>query len=362
MTNTAKDLLVGLNAVKKRLADGSVTTYYYAWRGKDAPRVHGEYGSAEFIRNFRKANGLAPLEGPTIDHLISDYREDELPTLGSSTQADYERHLKRISSRFGKMTLKSAQTKAARKKFLAFRAKVAAKHGDSEADYCWTVLRRLIYWAIDDSEYDMSVNRASRGGKLKQGGSRNEIVWTPDDVAAFDREAPLHLRQALRLLLFTGLRRESAVKVPWTAYKHGEIHWRPSKGVRYNRKILIPVYEMPLLGKLLDDMPKRATTIITSSVRIARQDNMRRPYTPDGFSTSCDAVRARAGITRVTLHDTRGTFVSHAKKLGWDVHKIARTTGWSTKAAEKMIDIYGARLHQQDVDLEACWELLRTGT
>ena len=45
--------LKGLNSVSKVLADGSVVTYYYAWKG--GPRLKGEFGTAEFIASYHEA-------------------------------------------------------------------------------------------------------------------------------------------------------------------------------------------------------------------------------------------------------------------------------------------------------------------
>ena len=45
--------LKGLNSKTKRLADGSVVTYYYAW--KAGPRLKGKLGSAEFIGSYHEA-------------------------------------------------------------------------------------------------------------------------------------------------------------------------------------------------------------------------------------------------------------------------------------------------------------------
>jgi hypothetical protein len=46
---------MSINAVPRRLADGTVKTYYYAWQGKDAPRLKGELGSPEFIASYKRA-------------------------------------------------------------------------------------------------------------------------------------------------------------------------------------------------------------------------------------------------------------------------------------------------------------------
>ena len=44
--------LKGLNQLTKRLADGSLKTYWYAWKG--GPALNGEPGSPEFIASYHK--------------------------------------------------------------------------------------------------------------------------------------------------------------------------------------------------------------------------------------------------------------------------------------------------------------------
>ena len=45
--------LKGINSVRKKRADGSVETYYYAWKG--GARIRGELGSPEFIASYNEA-------------------------------------------------------------------------------------------------------------------------------------------------------------------------------------------------------------------------------------------------------------------------------------------------------------------
>jgi hypothetical protein len=45
--------LKGLNRVRKRLADGRVVVYWYAW--KSGPRLPGKPGSPEFVDAYNKA-------------------------------------------------------------------------------------------------------------------------------------------------------------------------------------------------------------------------------------------------------------------------------------------------------------------
>ena len=45
--------LKGINVVRKRLADGSLRVYHYAWKG--GPALRGEPGTPEFIAGYNEA-------------------------------------------------------------------------------------------------------------------------------------------------------------------------------------------------------------------------------------------------------------------------------------------------------------------
>ena len=45
--------LKGINSVRKRLADGTFRTYWYAWKG--GPSLSGEPGTPEFVASYNEA-------------------------------------------------------------------------------------------------------------------------------------------------------------------------------------------------------------------------------------------------------------------------------------------------------------------
>jgi hypothetical protein len=45
--------LKGINGLTKKLADGTVKTYWYAWKG--GPRIDAEPGTPDFIRLYSEA-------------------------------------------------------------------------------------------------------------------------------------------------------------------------------------------------------------------------------------------------------------------------------------------------------------------
>ncbi len=68
--------LKGLHKVRRKLADGSFRTHYYAWRG--GPRVEGKPGTPEFIASYNAA--VSARKTPVKDSfaaLVARYRQSQ---------------------------------------------------------------------------------------------------------------------------------------------------------------------------------------------------------------------------------------------------------------------------------------------
>ena len=62
--------LKGLASARKKMADGSVRTYWYAWRG--GPRIDAEPGSAAFMAEYTRHVSAKPalVQAGTVAELI----------------------------------------------------------------------------------------------------------------------------------------------------------------------------------------------------------------------------------------------------------------------------------------------------
>jgi hypothetical protein len=182
----ARIRLKGLNSRRKKLADGSFVTYWYAWKG--GPRLQGELGSPEFIASYHEAvtaKKAAPVG--TLLSLIQAYQGSaEFSDLRERTRRDYVKQITLIEKRFGDFPLKALSSQGARAVFLSWRDELARK-SPRQADYAWTVLARVLSWSKNRGL--TSHNPCERGGRLYRG-SRAENVWTAEDEAAFYHSAP----------------------------------------------------------------------------------------------------------------------------------------------------------------------------
>jgi hypothetical protein len=198
--------LKGINWKRKRLADGSVKTYYWAWKG--GPPLRGEPGTPEFVHSYNEAiatKAAAP-QGMLLSVLQAYQASGEFNGLAARTRADYVEKIKIIEAKFGDFPLSGLTDRRTRGIFLAWRDELAAK-SRRQADYAWQVLARILSWGHNRGL--VLANPCARGGRLYRG-SRVDKIWTPDDEAAFLKSARAHLHLPLLLALWRPAARRPA--------------------------------------------------------------------------------------------------------------------------------------------------------
>jgi integrase len=283
----------GLNWSKSKLADGTVKTYWYAWRG--GPRLVGQPGSPEFIASYNAeiVKKKATPEGRLLALMQAYQRSQDFLKLRERTRDDYVKQIEKIEQKFGDCPIKALADSRIRGIFLDWRDELALR-SKRQADYAWTGLARILSWAKDRGK--INVNPCERGGRVYDG-TRVDFVWSHDDERAFLASAPPHLHLPLLLALWTGQRQGDLLRLPWSAYDGKNIKLRQSKT---GERVLIPA-GAPLKA-MLDATPRRSLIVLVNS------DG--RPWTADGFRASFFKARDAAGIEGVTFNDLRGTAVT----------------------------------------------------
>lgn len=315
--------LKGLNSVRKRLSDGTVRTYWYAWKG--GPKLDGEPGSPEFIASYNRAVGArraAP--AGTLQSLIQAYQlSAEFDALAPRSRADYKKLIRVIEAEFGDFPLSALEDRRTRGEFMAWRDRRAAR-SRRQADYAFAVLARILSWALDRGK--IAVNPCERAGRVYRS-KRVESIWTDQDEAGFLAKAPAHLHLALLLALWTGQRQGDLLRLPWGAYDGQRIRLRQSKT---GARVCIPVGGP--LKAALDTAKKRAVTVLATEYGTS--------WTESGFRASWRKACARAGVIGVTFHDLRGTAVTRLAEAGCTEAEIATITGHSLKDVGAILDAY----------------------
>jgi hypothetical protein len=136
--------LKGINSVRKTLADGSVKTFYYAW--KSGPSVRGKPGSPEFVSSYNEAVARkVVVPSGTLLNLLQQYQaSSDFTDLADSTRRSYIALIKRIEKKFSDFPLSALTDRRTRGIFKAWRDAIAATSGRRQADYTWTVLARVL--------------------------------------------------------------------------------------------------------------------------------------------------------------------------------------------------------------------------
>jgi integrase len=313
--------LKGLNSTRKRLADGTETRYWYAWKG--GPRIEGQPGTPEFMASYHAA--VTARSRQVEDTLLSVMRafqaSDAFTSLKDSTRRDYIRYIKLIEADFADFPLEGLTDRRARGELLSWRDRLAVR-SRRQADYAWSVLARIFSWALDRGL--VAANPCERGGRLYRV-RRTDNVWTDADEAAFLARAPAHLHLPLLMALWTGQRQGDLLRLPWAAYDGSTIRLTQGKT---GTRIVVPVGEP--LREALDAMPRRATTILANSEGTT--------WTSDGFRASWRKAVAASGITGLTFHDLRGTAVSRLALAGCSEAEIATLTGHALTNVRSILD------------------------
>ncbi len=264
----------------------------------------------------------------TVKNLIWRYKQSpEYARLSPRSRSDYAQQLDRIELKFGPLSLRAMAAREITRHIWTWRDSMAK--APRRADYAIQVLKALLSWGVKRGLIDH--NRAAGVGRL-YASDRRESTWSDDQVAAFMASASEPLRRALILALETGQRQGDLLVLPWTAVQGGLIKLRQHKtGAR------VAVSISADLQKVLDAAPRgRAVTILT------RPDGL--PWDPkgNGFRAAWrDACKA-AGVSGVTFHDLRGTFVTRSLSKGWTTQEVAMSTGHSLRDLASL-DTYADR-------------------
>jgi integrase len=303
--------LKGINSKQKRLVDGSLKTYYYAWKG--GPPLRGDPGSPEFVASYNAAvaQKVTPPTGVLLA-LLFRFQESAEFQFGISprTRRDYIKQLKRIERDFGDFPIKALDDPRARSEFLDWRDQLA-KTSLRQADYAYATLSRILSWAHNRGL--IAKNPCAKGGKLYHGTRVNKI-WDDEDVARFLQTAPPYLRLAMLLAINTGQRQGDLLRLPWRAYNGAEIKLRQRKTGQY-----VPIPVADALKAALDAASRQSPIMLTNSEG--------KPWSESGFQGAWGKATMRAGIRGLTFHDLRGTAVVTLARAGCNEVEIYSITG-----------------------------------
>lgn len=354
-----------------------------AWRGKGAPNIGtyaGDTWAEAEARERADEAGLSRRYGEarehktdtgTLDGVLTYYEQSgEFKRLSASKRREVERIMKSMRAdtlklERGECKLRAFPTaalgaKRSRSIFKAWRDDVCETRGPQAADARVEALRRALNVAMSDGVAD--ANPLAKLGKVANP-DRADLIWETEHQAAYfgwiakeririEREAKsdVAMRQnkpkmlarlaagedALIVALWTGMRREDVSLFDSRWVQGRGVVYTASKGARRAktagkkpRITVVPI--LPPLQAVLDRRfaNGRKGWLITSS-RKAR-------YTPHALGAIVGEIASEAGVDR-TLHDAKGTFVTHMLTHCPDLSRleIARMVDWSEDDVERI--------------------------
>jgi integrase len=319
---------IDLKGIAKVKAKGR--TFYYAWRG--GPRLTGEPGSSQFIVSYNEAIEQRRMPDKNrFRFVIADYKSSgDYKKLAESTRNQWGPWLDRIGQYFGELRIAQFdRPEKIRPVIRRWRSQYAET--PRTADYAMQVLSRVLAHAV---ELGSIAGNPCEGIKRLYNNDRSEIIWTDSDLSRIKQTCSAEIVHAIDLAGHTGLRLGDLVRVSWSHVGDEAIVLTTGKS-SHRREAIIPLYDA--LRDVLAQIPKRATTILTSSKR--------RPWTVDGFGSSFNKAKIDASMSDRDLHfnDLRGTAATKFYIAGFSMREIAETLAWEEDSVEKIIRRYVGR-------------------
>lgn len=316
--------LKGIKRVRAKLADGTRIEYHFIqgakgsrfWKTGDSP-----VGSPEYVAAYQAAKH-PPRSGSTFGDVLTDYLDsNEFQRLAPRTKADYRLWVDRIRAKFGDAPLGAFERPAIRGVAMKWRDKWTGK----QAQYAWTVLRRVVSWAYDRGK--ITQHHLRGGGGLYES-DRADIIWTEPEVEAVEVAAPAHIARALRAAVETGLRPGDLVRLSKAHVIGRRIQIRTAK-----KKRMASVPVTPKMAELIDSAP--GLLILT--------DKDGKPWEPKRLAHAVTYWRDRLEIRKdLRFYDARGSACTRLVLAGATLSEVAAIMAWSVPTAARMIEVYAA--------------------
>lgn len=357
--------------------------HWYAWRGRGAPLIARFEGKtrADVIAQERSvagakkiADGYAQAAHPKLDTTtlsgVLDAWEASahFRRRSDSTKRRERGPLEKIrTSPLGGMPVRLLAARSAKQEIRAWLTKIAKKHPRA-ADTRKDILSKALNWAV--AEGLCSANPV-KGIEDFAFADRSDIIWLKEDIAAFENAARAARRNllkegapepntrpaimlALLLACYSGLRREDLCNLAWRDVGPKALTVRPLKSTRRRKTAgkkapaVVVIPRTPDLDAVLSELKNSSGDanpwVLTNS--------RGKKWTPSGLTSSFIKIRDEAKVVHQpehgssdvpipkTLHDARGTFVTHMRMLGFTMDQVAEMVGWETADVDRVAKRY----------------------
>ena len=333
--------LKGVHRAAKRLADGRLVQYHYAWRG--GPRFWVStsgirVGSMAYIDAYREvcaAHAARHCTKGTFQEVIDAFvASGTFADLGERTRHD---HLKNIANpqgieqKFGTYPIATFNDPRIRHRVNKWRDGFSKGTGDNMI----ATLQRIVSYGHEEGligyHHLLRIKRRTTS-------NRADIIWLPDEVDTFVAGAPEYIGRILIVAVETGFRPGDLCVLDRSHFEpipgsNGRILLRTKKSGQ-RKFAAVPVSER--LARLLAELPPEQSRII-----VWQQG---KPYkTARKLGQLVSRWRDELGLRKnLRLYDARGTAVTRLVRAGCSLAELAGHMGWSLQHASQMLERYAA--------------------
>lgn len=281
-------------------------------------RIHGEYGSPEFMRAYHAAAmgevipAAKKASKSSFEWLLSEYRKSEpWAALSMATRRQRDNIFVRVLKKAG------SEHFTAFTKDVIVAGRDAHKGTPAQARNFLDAMRGLFAWAADAGHVKANPTTGVKNPKRKKGAGFP--AWSEADVARYEGRWPPGTHQFvwLQVLLYTGMRRGDAVRIGWGDVSHDVITVYTEKSGE-TVEVNIPI--LPVLREALDHGPCGKETFICGV-------NGNR-FTKESFGNAFSEAARAAGVNK-SAHGVRKIGATRAAENGATVAELEAIFGWT---------------------------------
>ncbi len=333
--------------VRERTRHGKTLWYVRIGHGKRI-RIHGTYGTQEFVDNYKDA--LAQLEGLILPKqkpgkltegsfawLVKQYFDSAYwHSLSKFTKRQRQPTLMKMYDSLSNVPYKSIQEKH------IVDAVERRKETPAMAMDFLKTLNRLFKWAIDQRLLEDNPTLGVKRPPLKN--KDGFPVWIEEDVEKYYQQWShgTHERIWINVLLYTGLRRGDAVRIGWKDVKDNIIHLKTEKS-QFKTDVFLPI--LPELAETLKIGPIGDETFIYGKEG--------KKLTKEGFGYLFRNACREAGIKK-SAHGLRKLAATRSANSGATVSQLKALFGWTD---DNMTSLYTKSADRKRLALKAIKKL-----
>lgn len=266
-------------------------------------------------------------KGLTVDKLCDRFRDEHVTKRAAATQESYRWTMVHIRKRLGRLQVAAVSMDDIARFHHALRAMPRT------ANYCIAILSKMFNLAERWGLRPLGSNPCQHQERFPE--TKRERFLTLEELErvleTLDTfEGSPYALAALKLFIFTGLRKSEVVWLRWDQVNMaaGTLTYEVHKTSKKTGKKVIPL-NSPALQVL-----KKVPTGEKVSPYVFPGEKKGQPLVR-GIDGTWTRIRESLGLQDVRLHDLRHTFASHGIALGLTLEEVGQLLGQRTEATTK---------------------------